>query len=139
MDAIARDANARVHFLLVDANGYLEVVNSAELPAGTQVIGSVKITDGTTEAQVVAASHALKVAEQGTVTVTATDLDIRDLTQTERTPLGSQTQALQQEASTYELKVKEQGTPVVHAMGLDTATWRGLRVDSSGNVYVLVS
>jgi hypothetical protein len=42
------------------------------------------------------------------VTVQATDLDIRDLTTTERTPLGSQGQPLQQVATTYELKVKEQ-------------------------------
>jgi hypothetical protein len=42
------------------------------------------------------------------VTVQATDLDIRDLTTTERTILGSQGQPLQQQATTYELKVREQ-------------------------------
>jgi hypothetical protein len=46
------------------------------------------------------------------VTVQATDLDIRDLTTTERTPLGSQGQPLQQQATTYELKVREQDLPV---------------------------
>jgi len=47
MVIIAEDANNVPKLLMVDANGYLKVVNSAELPAGTQIIGSVKISDGT--------------------------------------------------------------------------------------------
>ena len=47
-----QDATPNAKALTVDANGYLKVVNSAELPAGTQILGSVKITDGTTIAEV---------------------------------------------------------------------------------------
>ena len=49
---IAKDANNLVKLLLIDANGYLQVVNSGELPAGTQEIGKVQITDGVEDATV---------------------------------------------------------------------------------------
>jgi len=42
----------------------------------------------------------------GSLTVDAVDLDIRDLTATERTPLGSQAQSLLQRATTYDLLVQ---------------------------------
>ena len=69
-------------------------------------------TDATGDLQV-------DVKTMPTTTVQATDLDIRDLTATERTPLGSQGVALQQVATTNELKVREQGTVTVSATDLD--------------------
>jgi len=55
------------------------VTISSALPAGTNTIGSVKLTDGTETASI-NASNQLEVAVGNTVTVSATDLDIRDLT-----------------------------------------------------------
>jgi hypothetical protein len=67
--------------------------------------------------------EALKVSEQNwpaSYVVEATDLDIRDLTETERTPLGSKGVALQQKTTSNDLIVTLDGeTITVQATDLD--------------------
>jgi len=84
----------------------------------------------------------LKVKEQSPITtinignypasyaVTATDLDIRDLTTTERTPLGSESVALKQIATSNELSVKE-STPLT---GFATSTFQTTGNNSLGTI-----
>ena len=84
----------------------------------------------------------LKVKEQSPITsinvgnypasylVTASDLDIRDLTTTERTPLGSEGVALKQIATSNELSVKE-STPLT---GFATSTLQTTGNNSLGTI-----
>jgi hypothetical protein len=101
---------------------------------------NVRLSDGSVDIPLPTAldTGALKIKEQGTVTVQATDLDIRDLTTTERTPLGSHGDAflqsssgrlitqpvgslyelLQQKATTYELLTYDSYVATLLAGGL---------------------
>jgi len=46
------DGSNKLRMIAVTEDGYVKVVGAAELPAGTQIIGSVKLTDGTETATV---------------------------------------------------------------------------------------
>lgn len=118
---------------------YQKRVIMGSLPAGANNIGDVDV----------ASLPASVIAGMGSLPAGANNIGDVDVASLPATPAGTNrigkvnitddTTTAGVDASTTGLKTLEQGTPVVHAMGLDGSTWRGLKVDASGNVQVLIA